>query len=273
MTEKGKKEMSSRGLEEKINFSKNIIREAIERFNDRLVIAWTGGKDSTTMLWLYKTTCAESGKPLPRCLFINEGDVFPEILEHVDAVKKMWEVQIIELKNDDVLNKIKQIGDIVKVDDLNERNKRELEHIGFKEKEFAFEPESFEGNHLMKTVPMKLFIEDNRIEAVSTAIRWDEQEARKEEVYLSERNNPPHTRVQPLLHFRERDIWNTIHKYKIPCCSLYELGYRSLGARCSTHKNSDIPAWKQDLENTPERVGRGQHKEKIMEQLRSLGYM
>jgi phosphoadenosine phosphosulfate reductase len=38
-------------------------------------------------------------------------------------------------------------------------------------------------------------------------------------------------------------------------------------------KNSDIPAWEQDLENTPERAGRGKDKEAIMEQLRSLGYM
>jgi hypothetical protein len=29
----------------------------------------------------------------------------------------------------------------------------------------------------------------------------------------------------------------------------------------------------QDLENTPERIGRGQDKEQIMEHLRALGYM
>lgn len=125
----------------------------------------------------------------------------------------------------------------------------------------------------MKTVPMKVFIEENNVKAVSTAIRWDEQEARRDEVFFSERENPPHIRVQPILHFKERDIWETIHKFKIPYCMLYEIGYRSLGARCSTYKNSDIPAWKQDLENTPERVGRGQDKEKVMAQLRMLGYM
>jgi phosphoadenosine phosphosulfate reductase len=38
-------------------------------------------------------------------------------------------------------------------------------------------------------------------------------------------------------------------------------------------KTSDIPAWEQDLENTPERAGRGQEKEEIMAQLRPLGYM
>ncbi len=273
MTKEEKLHLSSLSLEEKINYSKIIIKESLNKFGNSLVLAWTGGKDSTTMLWLYKETCAEMGRPLQRCIFINEGDVFDEILEFAGKVKKLWNIQVFELKNEDVLSKVKKIGDIVKVDDLNERNRKELEYINFKEKEFPFEPESYVGNHLMKTVPMKVFIEENNIKAVSTAIRWDEQEARKEETYFSQRDNPPHTRVQPILHFTERDIWNTIHRYKIPYCKLYEIGYRSLGARCSTDKNSDIPAWEQDLENTPERVGRGQEKEKIMDQLRALGYM
>jgi phosphoadenosine phosphosulfate reductase len=265
--------LSASNLKTKIDYSKKIIKEAVEKFGDRLVLAWTGGKDSTTMLWLYKETCNELQKPLPKCIFINEGDVFDEILELVDKVKKLWDVQVIELKNMNVISKINKLGDIVKVGDLNERNRNELEYIGFQEKDFPFEPESFVGNHLMKTVPLKMFIEENNVKAISTAIRWDEQEARREEVFFSERDNPPHTRVQPVLHFRERDIWDTIHSYKIPYCKLYDVGYRSLGARCSTYKNSDIPAWEQDLENTPERVGRGQDKEKVMDQLRSLGYM
>ena len=36
-----------------------------------------------------------------------------------------------------------KVGDIVKVESLSERNKKELEHINFKEKEFPFEPESY----------------------------------------------------------------------------------------------------------------------------------
>ncbi len=263
----------NQAVEDRINRSKEIIREALKRFGDRLVIAWTGGKDSTTMLWLYKQVCNEMGVPLPSCIFINEGDVFDEIYALVDKVKRLWDVNVIELKNGDVLNRVRKIGDPVKVSDLNARNRAELELINFRDQEFPFEPESYAGNHLMKTVPLKLFIEENNVAAISTAIRWDEQEARKAEVPFSDRQNPAHVRVQPILHFRERDIWDTIQRYKLPHCTLYELGYRSLGARCSTHKNSDVPAWKQDLENTKERVGRGQDKEKIMSQLRDLGYM
>lgn len=261
-------------LHEKIEYSKKIIKEALERFdNRRLAIAWTGGKDSTTMLWLYKEVCRELNIKIPRCMFIDEGDVFEEILEHVNRVKKEWNVEVVMVKNTDVSDKAKNRGNMIKVSKLNGRNRQELLKIGFDGDEFPFEPESYVGNHLMKTVPMNLFLEENGIKALSTAIRWDEQEARKAEDYFSHRSNPDHIRVHPILHFRERDIWNTIHTYKIPFCSLYYKGYRSLGARCSTVKFSDIPAWEQDLENTTERGGRGQDKEAIMAKLRDLGYM
>lgn len=261
-------------LEEKINKSKEIIREAMERFSgDELFVAWTGGKDSTVMLWLYHQVCEKLGKPLPKTLFIDEGHVFEEILELVDQVKKQWNVEVCVVKNTDVSDKANKVGDLITVAELNERNRKEIDKLDFKEKTFPFEPESFVGNHLMKTVAMNCFMEEKNVKALSTAIRWDEQEARVRETYFSERTDPDHIRVHAILHFKERDIWDTIHQHKIPFCSLYYQGYRSLGAKGSTTKNSDIPAWEQDLENTTERAGRGQDKEEVMSQLRSLGYM
>jgi len=261
-------------LDEKIEQSKKIIREALEKFgSEKMAIAWTGGKDSTTLTWLFKEVCKETGTKMPVCMFIDEGDVFDEIWDIVNRLKKEWNLDVRIAKNTDVSDKAQRLGDMIKVSELNERNRKEIEKIGFEEEEFPFEPESFVGNHLMKTVAMNIFLEDNGIEALATAIRWDEQSARIEEDYFSPRENPPHTRVQPILHFRERDIWDNIHKNKIPFCELYKYGYRSLGAKSTTYKNSDIPAWEQDLENTVERAGRGQDKEEVMDKLRSLGYM
>lgn len=261
-------------LDEKIEQSKKIIKDALAEFSrDAFYIAWTGGKDSTTMLWLFREACREIRHPLPRAMFIDEGHVFEEILELVDLVKLKWDVDVEVVKNSDVSNRVRQAGEMIRVSDLNERNQSEIRRLGYSEDVFPFEPESYVGNHLMKTVAMNMFIEGNGVQALATAIRWDEQEARIQEGYLSPRSSPDHIRVHPMLHFRERDIWNAIHKNKIPFCSLYYHGYRSLGAKGSTTKTSDIPAWEQDLDSTPERAGRGQDKEKIMEQLRDLGYM
>jgi phosphoadenosine phosphosulfate reductase len=262
------------GLQEKIEKSKQLIKESLERFaHSELCLAWTGGKDSTTMLWLWREACKEAGKPLPRAMFIDEGHVFEEILELVDQVKTEWNVEVALAKNTDVSDKARKVGDLIRVADLNERNRQEIEKLAYTDETFPFEPESLVGNHLMKTVAMNMFLEHNGVKALSTAIRWDEQESRVAEGYFSPRMDPDHTRVHPILHFRERDIWDIIHKHKIPFCSLYYQGYRSLGAKGSTTKSSDIPAWEQDLENTTERAGRGQDKEQVMEQLRTLGYM
>ncbi len=259
-------------IDEKIEKSKEVIQEALDRF-DGLVIAFTGGKDSTLLLWLFKQVCDEEGMEIPECMFIDEGHVFDEVLEFVDEVKEKWGLTVHHVQNKDVIKNIEKVGDVVRVRDLSHRNRTELLKLDFKDDEFPFEPESYVGNHLMKTVAMNMFVEDNDVPAVATGIRWDEQDARKDEVFFSPRYDPDHVRVQPLLHFTERDVWDATRKYDIPTNKLYTQGYRSLGAKGTTTKTTDQPAWEQDLENTTERAGRQQDKEGIMKRLRDLGYM
>jgi phosphoadenosine phosphosulfate reductase len=261
-------------IDAKVAQSQAVIRQALERFGpSRLAVAITGGKDSTTNLWLVRQVCADMNQPLPVCLFIDEGDVFDEIREFVDALRQDWGLDIAVVKNDDVAGQVANIGDMVQVASLKSENRAALQEIGFTGEAFPFIPDSPVCNHLMKTLPLRSFIRERELAALMTAIRWDEVGAREAEQYFSGRTNPDHTRVHPILHFRERDIWIAIFKYDIPYNSLYRLGYRSLGARCATLKVSDIPAWMQDLEHTPERAGRGEDKEAVMEQLRALGYM
>lgn len=130
----------------------------------------------------------------------------------------------------------------------------------------------------MKTVPLNQFIEKNNIKALFVANRWDEHPARKDDEYFIEKEaahlQPQHTRVSSILHFTERNIWDNIHLHNLPFCPLYEVGYCSLGVRSTSNPlEIGVPAWEQDLENTVERRGRRQDKEKAMERLRKLGYM
>lgn len=274
MTQSEMEKLMSMGLDEKIEHSKNIIKEALGKYgSDNMAVAWTGGKDSTTMVWHFREASREMGVPMPKCMFIDEGYVFEEIWDIVNQLKKDWGLDVRIAKNTDVSDKAKNVGDMIRVSSLNALNRAEIEKLQFEEEAFPFEPESYVGNHLMKTVAMNMFLQNNNVKALATAIRWDEQEARIEEDYFSPRDVPAHTRIQPILHFKERDIWNFIFKFKVPFCVLYREGYRSLGAKGSTVKMSDIPAWEQDLENTYERAGRGQGKEEIMGKLRDLGYM
>jgi len=266
-------------LEEKVKKTKEIFTEAFGRFrveDTRLI--WSGGKDSTLTLWICHQFCNENNLALPKAFTIDEGDAFEEIDEFLNKYSKEWNVMLDWGKNDDVLKAAGyKLNADVNVKDLNERNQAEIKRIGFDLEKFPFEAESYVGNHLMKTVAFNIYLEDNNVKAVFQGLRRDEQPARKNDPYIEnvqgEELTPPHARYRPILHFTERDVWDTIFQYNIPYCPLYKLGYRSLGAKTTSLKSSDIPAWEQDLENTVERAGRRQDKEKAMERLRKLGYM
>jgi phosphoadenosine phosphosulfate reductase len=266
-------------LTKKTDDSKKVIREAFSRFKPQeLAVTWTGGKDSTLGLWLIRQVCEEDEIPLPRVFTIDEYDTFNEIEEFIDKYNKEWDLKLIVCRNDDVIKAAGgELGAMVQVRDLNERNRKEVARIGYEEDEFPFEAESYVGNHLMKTVPFNLFLEEYTIKAVFQGLRWDEQVARSGDEHFSYREaaplTPPHTRINPILHFTERDIWNTTHTFSVPYNELYAQGYRSLGAKSTSKKSGHAPAWEQDLENTGERDGRRQDKEEAMEKLRRLGYM
>ncbi len=274
------KENKKEEIQEKIEQSKKIIRQALEEFKPcQTAITWTGGKDSTTNLWIVRQVCLEDNIDLPHVITIDEGDAFTEITDLLIRISKKWQIDLEWLTNFDVLKAcLSKLGYKVPVKDLNKRNQAELKRIDLKEDSFTFEAESEAGNHLMKTVVLNQFIEDNNIKAVFMAVRRDEHPARKDDKYFTKKEagklTPEHTRVAPILHFSERDIWDTTKLFDLPYCSLYEIGYRSLGVRTTSNPMQiGVPAWQQDLENTIERAGRRQDKEKAMERLRKLGYM
>ncbi len=263
-----------------VEISKGIVKQAFERFKpEELGITWTGGKDSTLTLWIIRQVCLEKGIPIPKTMIIGEGDEFEEIEEFIERIKNEWRVPLEVCRNEDVLKAANYtLNALVKVKDLNERNRAELRRIGFDGEEFPFEAESYVGNHLMKTVVFNEFIERHGMKGIFQGLRWDEHPARFNDEYFEFREGgelvPEHTRIRPILHFTEKDLWDTYAAFRIPYCVLYERGYRSLGAKTTSRISMEgVPAWEQDLENTEERVGRRQDKEKVMERLRKLGYM
>ncbi len=266
-------------IEKKMTDSVSVVKKAFTDYNpDDLAIAFTGGKDSTLVLHAVYLACKDLNIRIPKCFNIDEGDMFDEIRSFISEIEKKYACKVEHIHNHDVSKAAgNKLGAMVKVSDLNDINQSEVERLGYEEDEFPYEPESFVGNHLMKTVTLNQYLIKNRIKGFFEGIRWDEQKSRANEKYFSPRAqtlyNPAHMRICPILHFTERDVWGAIFHYNIPICKLYTEGYRSLGARITTSRTSDIPAWEQDLENTYERGGRRQDKEGLMQKLRDLGYM
>lgn len=261
-------------LRHKLDQALMVVEEALDTYPpEAMLVAWSAGKDSTLVLALVLEVCRQRRLQPPRALDIDQRDQFPELEVFRDAVARDWGVELMIVGNHDVLAQVERIGDPIVVGRLNAANRQALNTIGIEDTELPWTPDSPLCNHLLKTVPITEAIATHGIQALFTGIRWDEHGARDSETYFSPRQQPPHVRVHPILHFTERDIWDITFALDIPFSDLYHLGYRSLGTRSGTHKAANIPAWQQDLENSAERGGRNAEKEKMMAQLRDWGYL
>jgi phosphoadenosine phosphosulfate reductase len=218
-------------LFEKIEESNSILRYAIDNFGESLALTFSGGKDSLVVLHLTRSL---RGDTVPFPVFTIDTTLkFPETIQFRDQIAALWKLNLIILKNPEAA----QIIGIAKD-----------KHSCCK---------------ALKIQPLNEAIITYNIKALVTAIRWDEHEARAQEEPLSPRDNPPHMRIQPILHFTEADIWDYIHEFNLPYCKLYDRGYRSL---------SCIPCTQKGQPDSSERMGRSADKEAIMKNLRLLGY-
>ncbi len=258
-------------LEAKEDIALIVIKDALKRYN-RPTVVWSAGKDSTVVLDLVRRACSDLKMQMPPALFIDHGQHYDETMTMLEDVSKKWGFKLIYAKNEDVLKNVDK-NNKIKLSSLNSVNQSEAKRIGYSKEEFDYDLETEIGNHLLKTVAMNSAIEKYRFDALFTGVRWDENEARSMEVFISPRSHPDHVRVQPILPFTERNIWEYVFKYNLPIHPLYKLGYRSIDGKLDSKKISNLPAWEQDLEHTKERAGRSQDKEGVMEKLRLFGYM
>lgn len=248
----------------------DTLRRALTAFA-RPALAWTGGKDSTLCLWLCRRLHLREGLPLPELFTIDEGDPFPELEAFMAGLVGDWGLELTTLRHP--LLDSHGLGQSVSVEELEADERHELLLAGHTGARVVLDPETPEGNQILKTAVLKRYLAETDTDALVTGLRRDEHPARASESALSPRHAPPHTRVHPLLDLSERQVWEAAFGHGVPFCELYRQGYRSLGTRGGTVREADIPAWEQDLEKGSERGGRARDKEEAMAQLRSLGYL
>ncbi len=218
-------------LADKIEESRSILSYAIREFGNSLALTFSGGKDSLVVLHLTRSL---GGGAIPYPVFSIDTTVkFPETIQFRDRIAALWNLNLIVIGNS-------AAAGIIEI----AKDKRAC-------------------CQALKIQPLNKAIVDYNIGALVTAIRWDEQGARAAEQPISPRENPPHTRIHPILHFTEADIWDYIHAFELPYCELYNKGYRSL---------SCIPCTTKCAGDSSERMGRSEEKEAIMQDLRLLGY-
>ncbi len=248
-----------------------VLTSTLEHY-EKPVIVWTGGKDSNLVLYLALDVARGRQLPVPTLLIVDHGQHFPETWSFMEEVTEKEGLEVMVAKNENLLAAAEGGAEAVPVESLDSENQREAFRAGLEGTEVPLSLNTPVGNHLLKTVALNRHLRDHGIDAVIAGIRWDENPARSSEVFFSPREEPPHTRIHPILPWSERDVWDHTLEQALPIHSLYLRGYRSFDGVHDSAPTDVRPAWEQDLETIEERTGRGQDKEEIMEQLRALGY-
>ena len=71
-----------------------IIRHHFEEFTpDKIVVAWSGGKDSTLIFWLVRQI-----NPDITVVFNNTGVELPETIKFIRRMTAEWNINLIETK-------------------------------------------------------------------------------------------------------------------------------------------------------------------------------
>jgi len=223
-------------LDELINKSIYIIREALTQFKNPAML-WSTGKDSTAMMYLVKMASPDNKIHLP-IIHLDTNCKFPEIYEYRDRLAKEWGFKLIIGKNEEA------IGEGITP-----------EKVGH-----------FNCCNTLKTEALKIILRKYKFDALILSIRHDEHYMRnlerifsprdkefnwhivrpktKEEMregdapFVSEQQvelwdlwqtdfgeNINHVRVHPILMWTELDVWRFMKKYNIPFNPLYRADY------------------------------------------------
>lgn len=197
-------------LETKAAASRDLLRRlAAEHGPDRVAVAWSGGKDSTVALALWREALAEvhpGARPL--ALSLDTGLKFPETLAFRDALARDWDIEL-HVAAPDFSASLPQPADKAacclarKVEPLREG----LARLG--------------------------------LAVLVTGLRGDEHASRAGRPLLEPRTGPDHLQANPLLAWTELDVWAYTLDLGLPYCPLYDQGFASLGCAPCTLRPDD----------------------------------
>ena len=221
-------------LEDRVRAAEALLeRLAADADPARVRVAWTGGKDSTVALFIWKAVAEHLGAGPARAINLDTGCKFPEVLAFRDRLARDWNIDL--------------------------HVARPLVNLaGYP---LAADPVACCRD--LKVEPLKAAVRLTGATHLISGIRRDEHPDRAGRTPMEERTDPPYVMVNPILDWTESDVWAFHHRFGLPHCELYDRGYRSLGCRPCTA----LPEGGEG-----ERGGRNREKEAALSQLTDLGY-
>lgn len=221
------------GLEFKVARARAVLLDVARAWQPQdVAVAWTGGKDSTVALSLWRSVLEEAHPGVrARALSLDTGCKFPEVVAFRDRMAQEWDIDLTVVRPD--------VGP-----------------------DYPVAVDRISCCRDLKVNPLLRAVESMGIAVLLTGVRADETPERASRPQEESFDTPPHVRVHPVLEFSEMDIWAYTMARGLPYCTLYAQGYRSLGC---------VPCTKLVV-GGDERAGRDATKEASMDALHALGY-
>ena len=221
-------------INDRIEASLAQLRHVARDNGGNIRLAWTGGKDSTVALWLWREALVGTGNT-PHAVSIDTGLKFPQVTAFRDRLASEWGVRL----------------DVV-------RPKTNVDA-------YPVAQDPLTCCAALKVEPLFEYLIASGVDVLITGIRRDEHPSRSCREAAEQRSDPDHIQLNPLLEWTELDIWSFITGRGLPYCELYDQGYRSLGCVPCTASPGALPGG-------GERAGRSAGKERLLGTLTSLGY-
>jgi len=200
-------------------------------------VAFTGGKDSSVTLALWRGQVASAGQVAVLAISLDTGLKFPQVTALRDRLCADWGVRLV---------------------------------VARPQVDLAAYPvarDKLSCCHDLKIAPLGRAIRETGAQVLLTGLRRDEHPSRAQRPYAELRaataECPGHWQVNPVLDFTEMDVWAYLTGEGVPYCELYHEGYRSLGC---------MPCTRPAGVEADERAGRDPDKERQLEILKGLGY-
>ncbi|MFH1046398.1 MAG: phosphoadenylyl-sulfate reductase [Candidatus Omnitrophota bacterium] len=190
-------------FKEKVERSKELIREAYKQYGDALVVANSLGKDSLAVWDLAKRV-----NPKIRGFIVTTRFKPAETVQFMHSLVREYP----ELK-------------VYKSD------------AEIPERLYATDPDRC--CDILKVEPVKRAIEEMHVQCWVTGLRCTEGRTRTDFKEIEERDKGL-LKLNPILIWKEREVWQYLALYRVPVNPLYGEGYRSLGcAPCTKITGED----------------------------------
>lgn len=248
MTYQELKERQAWSLEQKIDHSLGTINQFYERLNGQVYVSFSGGKDSTVLLWL-----ARKLYPDIKAVYCNTGNEYPDIVKFVRDMKQRGEnIEIIypKLKPREVLATYgfplisKEMSEKIWYAKNRPDSVRAKYALGAKPNAYFkianrymyLLNEPYKVHSLccqkLKKDPFHRYERENKLYPIMGTMASESK--LRESKYLSNGGcNIFHEKQggksMPLSIWTEQDIWDCINRYNIPIAEIYRKGAKRTG--------------------------------------------